>query len=100
MSPYPLDNAARKSRTKSVICSIRLTPEQTNEIQRAADVPAAALVRDWVLQGLANERKVSDVDAVMDAWPKTSVNSNATLSKGKHPPLDSLSSEYLRRGKD
>jgi len=54
--------AARKQPTRSVVYSIRLTPEQTAEIQRiaeAAGIPAAGLVRGWVLQGLAAEREGS-----------------------------------------
>lgn len=54
--------AARKRPTRSVFCSIRLTPEQTEEIQRiaeAAGIPVAGLVRGWVLQGLAAEREES-----------------------------------------
>jgi len=56
------DRAARKRPTRSVVYSIRLTPEQTEEIQRLADtagIPAAGLVRGWVLQGLAAEREGS-----------------------------------------
>ncbi len=56
------ERAARKRQTRSVVYSIRLTPEQTQEIQQiaaAAGVPATALVRDWVLQGLAAEREGS-----------------------------------------
>ena len=67
------DKAVRKSRTKSVIYSVRLTPEQINEIQLvadAADIPPSALVRDWVLQGLANEKHQSDVDAILDSLVK------------------------------
>jgi hypothetical protein len=58
----PSGRAARKSQTRSVVYSVRLTPEQTQEIQRIADhagVPAAGLVRGWVLQGLAAERENS-----------------------------------------
>lgn len=54
--------AVRKKPARSVVYSIRLTPEQTGEIQRIADVagiPAAGLVRGWVLQGLAAEREES-----------------------------------------
>src|SRR5262249_18923996 len=54
--------AARKRPTRSVVYSIRLTPGQTEEIQRiaeAAGIPAAGLVRGWVLQGLAAEREGS-----------------------------------------
>ena len=56
------ERAARKGQTRSVVYSIRLTPEQTKEIQRiaaTAGVPATALVRGWVLQGLAAEREGS-----------------------------------------
>jgi hypothetical protein len=56
------ERAARRGQTRSVVYSIRLTPEQTEEIQRIAamaDVPATALVRGWVLQGLAAEREGS-----------------------------------------
>jgi len=45
-----------------VVNSIRLTPEQTEQIQRIADaagIPAAGLVRGWVLQGLAAGREGS-----------------------------------------
>ena len=54
--------AAGKRPTRSVVCSVRLTPGQTEEIQRiaeAAGIPAAWLVRGWVLQGLAAEREGS-----------------------------------------
>src|SRR5215471_6160691 len=54
--------AVRKRPTRSVVYSIRLTPEQTEEIQQLADtagIPAAGLVRGWVLQGLAAEREGS-----------------------------------------
>jgi hypothetical protein len=56
------ERAARRVQIRSVVYSIRLTPEQTEEIQRiaaAAGVPATALVRGWVLQGLAAEREGS-----------------------------------------
>jgi hypothetical protein len=56
------DRATRKRQTRSVVYSIRLTPEQTEEIQRiaaSAGVPATGLVRSWVLQGLAAEREGS-----------------------------------------
>jgi hypothetical protein len=59
--------AARKRPTQSVVYSIRLTPEQTQEIQRIADnagVPATGLVRGWVLQGLAAERESSVEETV------------------------------------
>src|SRR5215470_15388385 len=61
--------AARKRPTRSVVYSIRLTPGQTEEIQRiaeAAGIPAAGLVRGWVLRGLAAEREES-VEQTMEA---------------------------------
>jgi predicted DNA-binding protein len=48
--------------SQSVVYSIRLTPEQIEEIQQIADaagMPAAGIVRGWVLQGLAAEREDS-----------------------------------------
>ncbi len=63
------DRAFRKGGTRSVVYSVRLTPEQTEEIQRIADesgVPASGIVREWVLQGLAHEREPSNVDALVD----------------------------------
>jgi len=56
--PLP-EGGPRKRPTQSVVYSIRLTPEQTEEIQRIADiagVPAIGIVRGWVLQGLAAGR--------------------------------------------
>ena len=63
------ERAARKRQTRSVVYSIRLTPEQTQEIQRiaaAAGEPATALVRGWVLHGLAAERE-SSVEQTVEA---------------------------------
>jgi hypothetical protein len=54
--------ATRKRETRSVVYSIRLTPEQIEEIQRIADsagVPTTGIVRGWVLQGLAAEHEDS-----------------------------------------
>jgi hypothetical protein len=59
----------RKRQTQSVVYSIRLTPEQTEEIQRiaaSAGVPATALVRGWVLHGLAAEHEDSVEQTVED----------------------------------
>ena len=59
--------ATRKRQTQSVVYSIRLTPEQTQEIQHIADnagIPATGLVRGWVLQGLAAERHNSVEETV------------------------------------
>src|SRR5262249_33839602 len=51
--------AARKRPTRSVVYSIRLTPEQTEEIQRiaeAAGIPAGGVVAGWGLRGPAARR--------------------------------------------
>lgn len=63
------DRVIRKGNTRSVVYSLRLTPEQTEEIQRIADeagVPASGLVRDWVLEGLAAERGSVTLDSLVD----------------------------------
>jgi hypothetical protein len=64
------DRAVRKGNTRSVVYSVRLTPDQTDEIQRMADeagIPASGLVREWVLQGLAAERDVASPESLVDA---------------------------------
>jgi hypothetical protein len=64
------DRAVRRTPTSSVVYSVRLTPAQTQEIQHlaeAAGVPASALVRDWVLQGLAAEASSSSLEAMVEA---------------------------------
>jgi hypothetical protein len=66
----PSDQAVRKGQTRSVVYSVRLTPEQTKEIQRIADeagIPASGLVRDWVLEGLAAEHESSKVETLVEA---------------------------------
>lgn len=63
------ERAVRKGKSRSVVYSVRLTHEQTDEIQRIADeagVPASALVRDWVLEGLAAERGSATLDSLVD----------------------------------
>ncbi|MHB1504955.1 MAG: plasmid mobilization protein [Acidimicrobiales bacterium] len=63
------ERVVRKGRTRSVVYSVRLTPEQTDEIQQIADeagIPASALVRDWVLEGLAAERATGTLDSLVD----------------------------------
>src|SRR5438045_9593692 len=59
--------AARKRPTQSVVYSIRLTPEQTEEIQRiaeAAGMPAAGLVRGGVLHGRGDVREEAGAQTV------------------------------------
>lgn len=66
-------SATRKGSAKSVIYSVRLTPKQFDEIQNLADtagIPASALVRDWVVQGLTAERESSSIDTIVDALAK------------------------------
>jgi hypothetical protein len=63
------DRAHRKGTTHSVVYSVRLTPEQTRAIQHIAEeagVPASALVRDWVLQGLEAEQHAESVDTLVE----------------------------------
>ena len=63
------ERVVRKGRTRSVVYSVRLTPEQTDEIQRIAEeagIPASALVRDWVVEGLAAERGTATLDSLVD----------------------------------
>ncbi len=63
------ERAVRKGKSRSVVYSVRLTPEQTDEIQRIADeagVPASSLVRDWVVDGLAAERGSATLDSLVD----------------------------------
>ena len=57
-------------RGRSVVYSVRLTPEQTDEIRRLAQkagVTASALVREWVLQGLAAERETPSLGSLLVA---------------------------------
>lgn len=64
------DEAVRKGNTRSVVYSVRLTPDQTDEIQRIADeagIPASGLVREWVLQGLAVERDAASPESLVEA---------------------------------
>ncbi len=61
--------AVRRGEGRSVVYSVRLTPEQTGEIQRIAEeagVPASALVRDWVVEGIAAERGSATLDSLVD----------------------------------
>ncbi len=64
------DRAVRRGQSRSVVYSVRLTPEQTEEIQRIAEeagIPASALVRDWVVEGLAAERGAATLDSLVDS---------------------------------
>jgi hypothetical protein len=80
------DRAVRKGETRSVVYSVRLTPEQTKEIQRIADdarIPASGLVREWVLDGLAAERGGSTVDVLVEALSRDVDRLRRRLSRPK-----------------
>jgi hypothetical protein len=56
-----------RGRGRSVVQSVRLPAEQFAEIERLAaeaGVPVGALIRGWVLAGLASERSTSLRDAI------------------------------------
>ena len=64
------ERAVRRGQSRSVVYSVRLTPEQTEEIQRIAEeagIPTSALVRDWVVAGLAAERGSATLESLVDA---------------------------------
>lgn len=64
----PLPEGARGERhARSVVQSVRLPAEEFAEIERIAaqaGVPVGALIRGWVLAGLAAERGTSLRDAI------------------------------------
>jgi predicted DNA-binding ribbon-helix-helix protein len=64
----PLPEAVRgERRGRSVVQSVRLPAEEFAEIERIAaqaGVPVGALIRGWVLAGLAAERGTSLRDAI------------------------------------
>lgn len=60
-TPLP-ENARGQRRGRSVVQSVRLPEHEFADIERLAgelDVPVSALIRGWVLAGLANERSIS-----------------------------------------
>lgn len=60
-APLPED-AHGKRRGRSVVQSVRLPEAEFADIERLAaelDVPVSALIRGWVLAGLADERSSS-----------------------------------------
>jgi hypothetical protein len=64
--PIP-EGAQGERRGRSVVQSVRLPAEQFAEIERLAaeaGVPVGALIRGWVLAGLASERSTSLRDAI------------------------------------
>lgn len=60
----------RPNRARSVMLSLRLNPDELAAVQdlaRASNVPASALVRGWITQRLAAERNApTDTAAVVD----------------------------------
>lgn len=66
--PYPEGAVpTRPGQAQSVVQSVRLPAEAFAEIERIAreaDVPVGALIRSWVLAGLAAERDTTLTDAV------------------------------------
>lgn len=66
--PYPQDTTGeRPGRGRSVVQSVRLPTDEYKEIEklaRTADVPVSALIRGWVLAGLAQNRDATLSDAV------------------------------------
>jgi len=71
---YPPDTTGeRPGRSRWVVQSVRLPTDEFAEIEelaRAADVPLSALIRGWVLAGLAEDR--------MQPWPMPSDGSPPT----------------------
>ena len=64
--PIPEETRGER-RGRSVVQSVRLPAEQFTEIERIAaqaDLPVGALIRGWVLAGLAAERSTSLRDAI------------------------------------
>lgn len=65
-TPLP-PSAKGQRRGRSVVQSVRLPESEFAEIERLAaqaDVPVSALIRGWVLEGLAAERGTSLRDAI------------------------------------
>ncbi len=68
--PEALARATRPGRTKSVMFSLRLNPEELATVQALAEaqgVPTSSLVRGWIVQRLAAENdRPSDTAAMLD----------------------------------
>lgn len=58
--PYPADVAgARPNRQRSQVYSVRLSPQEQDDLRRVAEskhLPASTLVRSWILERLYSER--------------------------------------------
>lgn len=71
--PIPADalgGATRPNRAKSVMFSLRLSPDELTQLQAIAEactVPASTLARGWIVQNLTAERgTASDTAAMLD----------------------------------
>lgn len=66
--PVPRDaKGERRSASRSIVQSVRLPAEAFAEIEHYAEeagVPTSALIRGWILHGLAAERSTSLKDAI------------------------------------
>lgn len=66
--PYPAGaRGERPGRSRSVVQSVRLPAEEfaaIDEMARTAGIPVSALIRGWVLAGLAEDRGATLEDAV------------------------------------
>jgi len=67
--PYPANAAVgeRPNRARSVVQSVRLPADVFAEIESIArehDIPIGALIRGWVLRGLAAERDLTLADVL------------------------------------
>ena len=67
-SPYPSGASGKRlGRSRSVVQSVRLPTEDfaaIEQLARSADVPVSALIRGWILAGLAQDRDATLSDAV------------------------------------
>lgn len=58
--PYPAGAAgARPNRQRSQVYSVRLSPQEQDDLRRLAEakhLPASTLVRSWILERLDTER--------------------------------------------
>lgn len=59
-SPYPRGTSGvRVNRQRSQVYSVRLSPEEQEDLRRVAEarhLPASTLVRSWILERLDEER--------------------------------------------
>jgi hypothetical protein len=67
-SPYPPGTSGKRPRrSRSVVQSVRLPAEDfatIEQLARSADVPVSALIRGWILAGLAQDSDATLSDAV------------------------------------